>query len=50
MERLDEREELESEDGEHYTLGREELDLEVEEPKTEGREELELEDGDMNAD
>ena len=41
---LDEREELESEDGKHYTQGREELDLE-------GRgEELESKDGDMNVD
>ena len=31
---IDEREELESEDGEHYTQGRE-LDLEDEEPNTE---------------
>ena len=41
---LDEREELESEDGKHYTQGRGELDLEGR------REELESKDGDMNVD
>ena len=41
---LDEREEIESEDGKHYTQGRGELDLEGR------REELESKDGDMNVD